>query len=91
MFKHSLVNKILGLNLVILIAVFSLFIILSATGQNKNMAGIIFIALASILSTAIVIRLALKRIVADPVRDVIQHIKDVGSGSFDKLVDVGWF
>ncbi len=88
MFKHSLVNKILGLNLVILIAVFSLFIILSATGQNKNMAGIIFIALASILSTAIVIRLALKRIVADPVRDVIQHIKDVGSGSFDKLVDV---
>ncbi|MBI5180399.1 MAG: HAMP domain-containing protein [Nitrospirae bacterium] len=88
MFRNSLVNKILGLNLVILIAVFSLFIILSATGQNKNMAGIIFIALVSILSTAIIIRLALKRIVADPVRDVIQHIKDVGSGSFDKFVDV---
>ncbi|MEK6677974.1 MAG: ATP-binding protein [Nitrospirota bacterium] len=88
MFKHSLVNKILGLNLIILIAAFSLFIILSVTGQNKNIAGIIFIALASILSTAIIIRLALKRIVADPVRDVIQHIKDVGTGSFDKLVDV---
>ena len=88
MFKHSLVNKILGLNLVILITAFSLFIILSATGKDKNIAGIIFIALVSILSTAIVIRLALKRIVADPVRDVIRHIKDVGSGSFDKLVDV---
>jgi signal transduction histidine kinase len=88
MFKHSLVNKILGLNLIILIAAFSLFIILSVTGQNKNIAGIIFIALVSILSTAIIIRLALKRIVADPVRDVIQHIKDVGTGSFDKLVDV---
>src|SRR4030067_529256 len=88
MFKHSLVNKILGLNLVILITAFSLFIILSATGKEKNIAGIIFIALVSILSTAIVIRLALKRIVADPVRDVIRHIKDVGSGSFDKLVDV---
>lgn len=88
MFKHSLVNKILGLNLIILIAAFSLFIILSVTGQNKNITGIIFIALASILSTAIIIRLALKRIVADPVRDVIQHIKDVGTGSFDKLVDV---
>jgi signal transduction histidine kinase len=88
MFKHSLVNKILGLNLVILIAAFSLFIILSVTGQNKNIAGIIFIALVSILSTAIIIKLALKRIVADPVRDVIQHIKDVGTGSFDKLVDV---
>ncbi len=88
MFKHSLVNKILGLNLVILITAFSLFIILTATGKDKNIAGIIFIALVSILSTAIVIRLALKRIVADPVRDVIRHIKDVGSGSFDKLVDV---
>lgn len=88
MFKHSLVNKILGINLIILIAAFSLFIILSVTGQNKNITGIIFIALASILSTAIIIRLALKRIVADPVRDVIQHIKDVGTGSFDKLVDV---
>lgn len=88
MFKHSLVNKILGLNLIILIAAFSLFIILSVTGQNKNIAGIIFIALVSILSTAIIIRLALKRIVADPIKDVIQHIKDVGTGSFDKLVDV---
>lgn len=88
MFKHSLVNKILGLNLIILIAAFSLFIILTATSKDKNIAGIIFIAVVSILSTAIVIRLALKKIVADPVRDVIQHIKDVGTGSFDKLVDV---
>ena len=78
MFKKSLVNKILGLNLLILIAAFSLFIALSVTSQNKNIAGIIFIALVSILSTAIIIRLALKKIVADPVRDVIQHIKDVG-------------
>ncbi len=88
MFKKSLVNKILGLNLLILIAAFSLFIALSVTSQNKNIAGIIFIALVSILSTAIIIRLALKKIVADPVRDVIQHIKDVGAGSFDKFVDV---
>lgn len=88
MFRNSLVNKILGLNIIILISTFSLFIILSVAGQDKKIAGIIFIAIVSILSTAVIMSSVLKKIVADPIKNVIYHIKEVASGNFDKSIDI---
>lgn len=86
MFKRGIETKLSGLLAVLLIAAFSLIIFLSINKANK--AAIAFAAITAITFVVIVMKMIMKRIVADPIKEVINNIKEIAAGNFSKTIEV---
>ncbi|MBI5181423.1 MAG: HAMP domain-containing protein [Nitrospirae bacterium] len=86
MLKKGIETKLSGLLAILLIAAFSLIIFLSINKASK--AAIVFAAIAVIIFILIVMKMTMKRIVADPLKEVINNIKEIAAGNFSKTIEV---
>lgn len=86
MLKKGIETKLSGLLTILLIAVFSLIIILAINKASK--AAIVFAAITAIFFIVIVMKMTMKRIVTDPIKEVINNIKEIAAGNFSKMIAV---
>ena len=73
MLKKDIETKLSGLLTILLIAAFSLIIILSINKASK--AIIVFAAFTAIIFVVIAMKITMKGIVTDPIKEVISNIK----------------
>lgn len=86
MFKRGIEIKLSGLLAILLIAAFSLIIILSINKPNK--AAIIFSAITAIIFVVLIMKMTMKRIVTDPIKEVINNIREIAAGNFSETIEV---
>ncbi len=86
MFKRGIETKLSGLLTILLIAVFSLIIFLSINKASK--AIIVFAAFTAIIFIVVFMKITMKRIVTDPIKEVISNIKEIAAGNFSKIIAV---
>lgn len=86
MLKKGIETKLSGLLTILLIAVFSLIIILAINKASK--AAIVFAAITAIIFIVVFMKITMKRIVTDPIKEVISNIKEIAAGNFSKIIAV---
>ncbi|MFZ3089725.1 MAG: ATP-binding protein [Nitrospirota bacterium] len=86
MLKKDIETKLSGLLTILLIAAFSLIIILSINKASK--AIIVFAAFTAIIFVVIAMKITMKGIVTDPIKEVISNIKEIAAGNFSKIIAV---
>ena len=86
MIKKDIETKLSFLLTILLIAAFSLIIILSINKASK--AIIVFAAFTAIIFVVIAMKITMKGIVTDPIKEVISNIKEIAAGNFSKIIAV---